>query len=227
MFIHSQWNAQFQELLAVDRRRKSSSSQTVQVPTSVVHHGVGWNNSQSTGQFTHYIKAEGFIVKHFFVFLFQVGPVFFNVNVNGEIYLRLVRDLLPILLNGLQLPEHIRRDIVYMHDGASAHFANPVRAYLNQHYEGAWIGRGGPIMWPARSPDLNPLDYFFWGHVKQIISQGNPELYQQREAMGRMISDAFNRIRNDPALLQRSVEDIIRRANLCLEREGRHFEQIP
>ena len=24
----------------------------------------------------------------------------------------------------------------------------------------AWIGRGGPIPWPPRSPDLSPLDFF-------------------------------------------------------------------
>ena len=24
-----------------------------------------------------------------------------------------------------------------------------------------WIGRGGPVPWPARTPDLNPLHYFY------------------------------------------------------------------
>ena len=26
-------------------------------------------------------------------------------------------------------------------------------------FPGRWIGRGGPVPWPARSPDLNPLHY--------------------------------------------------------------------
>ncbi|GBN61748.1 hypothetical protein AVEN_25533-1 [Araneus ventricosus] len=30
-------------------------------------------------------------------------------------------------------------------------------------------GRGFPIAWPPRSPDLTPLDYFFWGYVKHKV----------------------------------------------------------
>ncbi|EFN89519.1 hypothetical protein EAI_03069, partial [Harpegnathos saltator] len=33
------------------------------------------------------------------------------------------------------------------------------------------MGRGGPITWPARSPDLNVLDYFVWGYVKSLVEQ--------------------------------------------------------
>ncbi|KAJ8868006.1 hypothetical protein PR048_031815 [Dryococelus australis] len=32
-----------------------------------------------------------------------------------------------------------------------------------------WIGRGDPITWPARSPDLTSLDYFRWDHTKGLI----------------------------------------------------------
>jgi hypothetical protein len=28
-----------------------------------------------------------------------------------------------------------------------------------------WLGRGGPVSWSARLPDLNPLDFFLWGHL--------------------------------------------------------------
>ncbi|GFY35172.1 uncharacterized protein TNCV_5045471 [Trichonephila clavipes] len=32
-----------------------------------------------------------------------------------------------------------------------------------------WIGRGGPVNWPARSPDLSCLDFFLWGHMKSLV----------------------------------------------------------
>lgn len=32
-----------------------------------------------------------------------------------------------------------------------------------------WIGRNGPYLWPARSPDLNLFDLFLLGHLKSII----------------------------------------------------------
>ncbi|GBO16290.1 hypothetical protein AVEN_146960-1 [Araneus ventricosus] len=36
-------------------------------------------------------------------------------------------------------------------------------------YPARWIGHGGPVAWPPRSPDLNPLDFFFWGHMKSSV----------------------------------------------------------
>ena len=33
----------------------------------------------------------------------------------------------------------------------------------------AWIGRGGPIPWPPRSPGLSPLEFFLWGYIKNIV----------------------------------------------------------
>ena len=43
------------------------------------------------------------------------------------------------------------------------HWALTVRESLNNSFPQRWIGRDGPIAWPPRSPDLTPLDFFFWG----------------------------------------------------------------
>jgi len=32
-----------------------------------------------------------------------------------------------------------------------------------------WLGCGGPIAWPLRSPNLTLLDYYLWGHVKTLV----------------------------------------------------------
>ena len=48
-------------------------------------------------------------------------------------------------------------------------FSRVARQFLNQHFANKWIGRGGPIAWPARSPDLNPLDFHLWRHLKSIV----------------------------------------------------------
>ncbi|KOC61690.1 hypothetical protein WH47_05838, partial [Habropoda laboriosa] len=32
-----------------------------------------------------------------------------------------------------------------------------------------WIGREEPINWPVRSPDLNPLDFYLWRHLKFLV----------------------------------------------------------
>jgi len=33
----------------------------------------------------------------------------------------------------------------------------------------AWIGRGGTIAWPPKSPDLTPLNFSVWGYVKDKV----------------------------------------------------------
>ena len=44
-----------------------------------------------------------------------------------------------------------------------------VRESLNRQLPGKWIARCGPIAWPARSPDVTPLDFFFWDYVKDCV----------------------------------------------------------
>jgi len=34
---------------------------------------------------------------------------------------------------------------------------------LTTTYNDYWIGQGGPMAWPPRSPDLIPMDFFLWG----------------------------------------------------------------
>ncbi|GBN54180.1 hypothetical protein AVEN_36177-2 [Araneus ventricosus] len=54
----------------------------------------------------------------------------------------------------------------FQHDGPPA---IDVRLHLNATYGQQWVGRGGPVLWPARSPDLTCLDYFLWGYVKSLV----------------------------------------------------------
>jgi hypothetical protein len=40
---------------------------------------------------------------------------------------------------------------------------------MNDHFPGKWIGRNGPVAWPPRSPDLNPIDFYVWCPVKNEV----------------------------------------------------------
>ena len=45
-------------------------------------------------------------------------------------------------------------------------------------------GRAGPISWPARSPDLTPLDFWLWGYLKDhVYGQQLSTLQQLRDAI--------------------------------------------
>ena len=63
----------------------------------------------------------------------------------------------------------VRKRIWIQHDGAPPRFSVDVHNHLNAAFPVHWIGRGGPIPWPARSPDLNPLDYFLRRYVKSLV----------------------------------------------------------
>lgn len=98
-----------------------------------------------------------------------IGPVFLPVNLNGANCLRFLTEDLNDVLMVLQVSRYVRlvmdNRVTFQHDAAPAHFARDVRAHLNERFP-QWIGRGGPVPWPARFPDLKPLD-FFMGPLKK------------------------------------------------------------
>jgi len=57
----------------------------------------------------------------------------------------------------------------FQHDGAASHFARQVRKHLAANYNDHRIGRSWPVANPPRSPDLTPMDFFLWGHIKTSI----------------------------------------------------------
>ena len=57
----------------------------------------------------------------------------------------------------------------FQHDGAPAHNTANARRHLNEVFGNRWIGRNGPVAWPARSTDLTPLDFYLWGHMKTLV----------------------------------------------------------
>ncbi|CAL1291614.1 unnamed protein product [Larinioides sclopetarius] len=96
-----------------------------------------------------------------------VGNFFYaESTVTGNIY----QDLLEIYVFPQidDLETVTGSKIIFMQDGAPQ-FSLSVRKVLNGKFPDSWIGRDGPIPWPARSPDLTPLDIFFWGYTKNIV----------------------------------------------------------
>lgn len=90
-----------------------------------------------------------------------IGPFFFEQTLTGVIYLDFLENELPVMLENVDLAT--RAVMWFQHDGAPVHFQRNVRRYLDNWLPGRWIGRGGTVSWPPRSPDLTPLDFFFMG----------------------------------------------------------------
>ena len=60
-------------------------------------------------------------------------------------------------------------DLWYQQDGAPPHNSLNVSNILYRLFEDRWLAINGPHLWPPRSPDLTPLDYYVWGRIKNIV----------------------------------------------------------
>jgi hypothetical protein len=111
----------------------------------------------------------------------------------------------------------------FMHDGAPAHFARAVRRHLTRRYGERYMGRGGPVPWPPRSPDLNPMDYCVWGHVKSLVYTSAVDTVEELEDR---IEGACQQIRNEPGVFERIRNSMRRRVQCCVQMQGQHFEHL-
>ncbi|PZC80768.1 hypothetical protein B5X24_HaOG213992 [Helicoverpa armigera] len=119
-----------------------------------------------------------------------IGPHFLPDNLNGEDYENFLRNDLPELLEDLPLSLN-DNNMWYQHDGCPAHYRRSVREWLDTNYPNKWIGRGGPIPWPARSPDLTPMDFYLWGHMKCLV-YNEPHPISSVDVLRQKIIDAYS-----------------------------------
>ena len=81
------------------------------------------------------------------------------------------------------------------------------------------MGRGGPIPWPARSPDLTPLDFWLWGYLKGIVYAQSPKTILN---LKQAISDAISDIPNQ--MVKNATKCVTKRAQKIVEVLGLHIE---
>ncbi|GFV99782.1 transposase-like protein [Trichonephila clavipes] len=98
-----------------------------------------------------------------------IGPYILPDRLTGPSYLIFLEQVLPELLDSAHVTAATRTSMWFQQDGAPAHFSISVRNHLDATCGERWIGRGGPVHWPPRSPDFSCLDYFFWGQMKSLL----------------------------------------------------------
>lgn len=85
---------------------------------------------------------------------------------------------------------------------------------------GLYFSLLGPVTWPPRSPDLTCMDFFLWGMVKCDVYRRSPTTLGD---MKERIRQAFGRI--TPDMLGKVRQSFNNRLDLCLLKNGGHFEQ--
>ncbi|KAJ4449127.1 hypothetical protein ANN_00522 [Periplaneta americana] len=150
-----------------------------------------------------------------------VGPHVLVNRLTGQAYTNFLENTIPHVLEDTPLIN--RQHIHFLHDGAPAHFSLTARWYLDRRFPDRWIGRGGPIAWPPRSPDLNFLDFYLWGHLKSLV-YSSP--VTDLESLRNRIVACSEDIRNTPGVWDRVRRSMRHRCEVCIQAGGRHFEHL-
>lgn len=153
-----------------------------------------------------------------------IGPVFIEGNLTAVKFLDLLSGPISEYTDELSLDVH--QKLWYQLDGAPAHSVVSARERLTDMFGQQWIGRYGPRRWPARSPDLTPMDFFLWGFIKNEVYACDVNTVE--ELQDRII-DAFNKLKTmaiSGDLLRKVRNNIIRRCHMCIRVNGGQFQQL-
>jgi len=106
----------------------------------------------------------------------------------------------------------LHRGLIYMQDNASGHSAKATIQAL----EGMGIK---PIFWPAKSPDLNPIETL-WDRIKDYIQEKYPQIHRSYPRLKAAVLEAWNSITNEEII--ELIASMPARCKAVIEAEGWH-----
>ena len=110
----------------------------------------------------------------------------------------------------------------YQQDGATVHTTTvAAREWLGDKFDGRVISRLINRPWPAKSPDLSPLDFWFWSVAMAELRRAPPASIQDLK----LTVDAFVESM-DHEEVSRSVRHLLQRAQACIGQDGGPFEDV-
>lgn len=108
-------------------------------------------------------------------------------------------------------------DWTFQQDWAPAHSAATTLALCKSLFPKVW----DKTVWPANSPDLNPMDYSVWSiFEKKVCSKRHSSV----ESLKRSLKKAWKEITVDT--LSAIVDNFPKRLQACIDAEGDHFEHL-
>lgn len=150
-----------------------------------------------------------------------IVPIFVieSGTLDGEDYLHILQNhLVPYLKS-----HRICSRSIYQHDGAPPHIKGNVQEFLKSTFgEERLISRFNIHPWPPRSPDLSPVDFWFWGKLKQLVySPGLPstkaELLERVREKSSEVTTADVHVAN---------RNFLHRLLFVNEENGGHFQYL-
>lgn len=144
-----------------------------------------------------------------------IGPFFVEGAITSDRYIEMLRtQFIPELQRlGLLYSAHFQQD------GAPSHTAHATRNYLNTVFPDRWVGKFGPIAWPARSPDLSSCDNALWGILKRQVISIKCDCVDDLKGVIKNLFENF-----DKETLKRIHNRTFRRMQLCIDHQGNQVD---
>ena len=111
--------------------------------------------------------------------------------------------------------------IWFQQDGATPHTAGHVLEWLRETFGRKLISFKTDRVWPPHSPDLSPLDFFLWGHLKDSVYDPKPDTLEQLKSA---IRREMRKI--TPAMCANVIENLKKRLDVVSTQKGRHIEHL-
>ena len=119
------------------------------------------------------------------------------------------------------LPLKQVQNLYFQQDEAPTHNVRNVDNFLTETFQDRWMENTGPIRWPARSPDMKPLDYFLRGFVKDNVYF---EEWRDKEPLKERVREIC--ISLNPQFITNATQGIRRRAEMYIQQNGDIFENL-
>ena len=97
----------------------------------------------------------------------------------------------------------------YQQDGATCHTANGSMREIESYLKDRIISKN---LWPPRSPDLTPADFFLWGLLKGKVYKNTPRTIEQLKDAKRQEIQAVN-----AETLRKVFKNLEKSIQVCLD----------
>jgi len=141
-----------------------------------------------------------------------IGPIFFDATITTAAYMEIFNTFVN------QLDDEELSIGYFKQNGATSHTSHACMAEVQSFIGDRVISKG---IWPPRSPDLTPPDYFLWGYLKGGVYQNKPRTV---DALRANITELIQAVTADA--LARTFHNMARRVQSRLDANGGHFQHM-
>ena len=117
-----------------------------------------------------------------------------------------------------------RYDWIFVQDSARSYRSNLVQDFLEKTLKRRFVKC---VEWPPSSPDVNPLDYFFWDLLKTKVYQGTAgEPFSSEEELKTKIKAVWKDCATDLKPLRKAIKQFVPRLRAVEEKQGSCIKMI-